>query len=73
MVFAHNEPIKINEMYDDVYSKKAFQHRDTKEALIQSWKSEDGRNIMDLILAVMDKSNPPEFRGVVRLALYVNN
>ena len=72
-VFVHSNVLYyMNKKLDDEHTKKALNYRNTREPLLQKWTSGDGRTVMDISLPVMDDSNPPEFKGIVRIALYLD-
>jgi hypothetical protein len=57
---------------DDAISKQAMAYRDHLRPLVQYITLTDGRRAMDVSLPLLGVSNPPEFYGVVRLALLKN-
>jgi hypothetical protein len=57
---------------DDAISKQAMAYRDHLRPLVQYLTLNDGRRAMDVSLPLLGVSNPPEFYGVVRLALLKN-
>ncbi len=54
---------------DDAITKEAMAYRDHLKPLIQYLTLNDGRRAMDISLPLLGASDPPEFYGVVRLAI----
>lgn len=54
---------------DDTITKRAMTYRDHLKPLIQYLTLNDGRRAMDVSLPLLGASNPPEFYGIVRLAI----
>ena len=68
---AHSEPVESGKILDDIVTKKVLEYRDPSEILTQKLKMEN-RDVLDFSLPVFSSSEPVEYLGAVRFAIFLN-
>ncbi len=70
-ILAHNIPAETEKIPDDEVTEKVLENRDISEVLIQKLKV-DNRDVFDISLPLFSSSEPAEYLGSVRIAIFLN-
>lgn len=66
-VRVHTDPTLMDKRFDDAATRKALESRDKQDVIVQSVKSAEGKDIVDISIPIVIGLNPPEYKGVARI------
>lgn len=66
-VRVHTDPTQIGKKLDDPATLKTMENHERQEALVQTLRGPDGKEVIDVSLPIMLGSNPPVYEGVARI------